>query len=563
MILMAIAANLATSFRPGPAASARRGRLPLARFSGPDGRLDLGGGAEPDDDSAGEADYWDSKIKEVLEAVRSGVSESEFRELQRAAREESFERFREDMKTLSKTLQSEYKRDAERRKIAMDKRIEEIGQRTAEEYDALLRELRKNSTASKADWQQRYASPLQASAADEALSRADAIVERKRRAIEGQEAEIALGGEGDPALSSCVIFTATDSRKDAVAEAVAQRLALSGVECEVHSASGKTEADISALLSASQAAIFLAAGDDGALAESTVSAAAKALGGGDRPARMLLLSAVGSTRSGEFPFSLKGVFGGGLKKFDALEQSFMRSAAQYGVSHTVLRVGDLKGDAPPSSEWDGTVTSGILLRPGDVGDGATPPDVASEGMYQALCGTWPTAANATLTLLADRGAKPPATAKDRLVGAASGRSDWQDEMLRVAGPELLRLRVEGVDALQAVNFVRLWAEQFVEEGRGGLTTPVELRDVRRSNGVRVEFQGRKGTGFDDKDGKKKARKTAQGGVEVLVENAGEDAVRMRMVRVNYDDGVPVKVMSEELLVSKLRKAAAELGAAEC
>lgn len=131
------------------------------------------------------------------------------------------------------------------------------------------------------------------------------------------------------------------------------------------------------------------------------------------------------------------------------------------------------------------------------------------------------------------------------------------------------------DALS--EYIRLWADLFEDESkqRMGLTTPVKIfpstsdaEGVTGSSGVRIVFQKTK-TGDkyksskDDKaaesesdDAPKKKKKDArlEGGVQVLVETLDTGDMVVRATRCDFDEDTMIKEMSEETILSELKRA---------
>jgi len=129
------------------------------------------------------------------------------------------------------------------------------------------------------------------------------------------------------------------------------------------------------------------------------------------------------------------------------------------------------------------------------------------------------------------------------------------------------------------DYIEQWAGLFVVEGshnKGmGLTTPVTVRPTvsgSDAKGVQILFR-QVNTGYKDKDaakndkdekykqqqddeGKKQQKKeqVKQGGVEVLVEKLPDGGVQVRASRCEMDDDTMIKEMSEETILSELKKA---------
>jgi hypothetical protein len=128
------------------------------------------------------------------------------------------------------------------------------------------------------------------------------------------------------------------------------------------------------------------------------------------------------------------------------------------------------------------------------------------------------------------------------------------------------------------EYIRLWADLFEDESkqRMGLTTPVKIfpsssvaEGVADSAGVRIVFQKTK-TGDkyksskdekaaeseSDDDAPKKKKKDArlEGGVQVLVERLDTGDMVVRATRSDFDEDTMIKEMSEETILSELKRA---------
>jgi hypothetical protein len=184
-------------------------------------------------------------------------------------------------------------------------------------------------------------------------------------------------------------------------------------------------------------------------------------------------------------------------------------------------------------------------------------------------------------------------------------STWNDEFLRLSGPELLRVefgagRTDDADLEGLRQYVMLWSEAY--DGGGttipkgtGLTTPAIVRPSRRPpspfdgvverSGVRVLFRTtntgaryksasedrmderarsgggttttKKSSSSSSSSPSSMAKERKEGGVEVLVERTVDGSVRVRARRCNVDDKTVVKEMSEEVIVRSLKKALGE------
>ena len=121
--------------------------------------------------------------------------------------------------------------------------------------------------------------------------------------------------------------------------------------------------------------------------------------------------------------------------------------------------------------------SQVTLAPGDDFDGRSSVQAAAQVVAQVLAR--PEAVNATLSVV------QPA---DALGAPAPSAPFWDDEFLKLVGPELLRVPLRSLAAAEAVTWLRAFARDFLRPGRG-LTTPIEVSDV--PGGVVLRFLTRR------------------------------------------------------------------------
>ena len=155
---------------------------------------------------------------------------------------------------------------------------------------------------------------------------------------------------------------------------------------------------------------------------------------------------------------------------------------------------------------------------------------------------------------------------------ADEATHWDDEFTKLVGPEIYRRPLAKASLDRAVEWVRLWARDFLKDGQR-LTTPVELENV--DGGVTLRFLQPGGVGYDldfDKEetpemryaaskaasteGRARSRGTADGALVVVAE--GEPYVRVRVSRAEMGEGVVVKEMSEAAVLERLDKGLAAL-----
>eukprot|EP00636_Phaeomonas_parva_P012128 CAMPEP_0118862394 /NCGR_PEP_ID=MMETSP1163-20130328/7609_1 /TAXON_ID=124430 /ORGANISM="Phaeomonas parva, Strain CCMP2877" /LENGTH=195 /DNA_ID=CAMNT_0006796297 /DNA_START=247 /DNA_END=831 /DNA_ORIENTATION=+ len=185
-LLLALVPTPGCSFRRGPGrrigihAGSRGAALQLLHAAGGPG----------DKKSQNEEDeYIEERIREVLDAMRQGMTQEEFGEAQRKKREASFEEFRREMKDMAKVMQRDFERDEAKRKREMNEKMDKLSERLDDEFERMLTEFRANASISKADWEQKYAAPLAAAPGtaagrkaigDKAVAKVEAQLEKRR-----------------------------------------------------------------------------------------------------------------------------------------------------------------------------------------------------------------------------------------------------------------------------------------------------------------------------------------------------------------------------------------------
>ena len=126
------------------------------------------------------------------------------------------------------------------------------------------------------------------------------------------------------------------------------------------------------------------------------------------------------------------------------------------------------------------------------------------------------------------------------------------------------------------GFITTWSQKFEDDRKEmGLTTPVKVTNtleereeddsVAEQAGVRIIFQATK-TGYKSKgeedaskkggegEGGKKKKPPKEGGVEIRVQKLTNGEVQLKARRCDTDEDTMVKEMSEEAIVSQLKKA---------
>lgn len=263
--------------------------------------------------------------------------------------------------------------------------------------------------------------------------------------------------------------------------------------------------------------------------------------------RVVLISSVGTERSDKFPFSLQNAFSGALDKKRGLELGLVERSKAAGFSYTVIRIGKVARPDPAAAAPE--------LMPGDFFQEETAADVAAEASMQALL-YQPLALNKSLSLISRRG---PAATQD----------GWDDEFLKLDGPELWRWPLGRVPAGACRGWIQdSWAPRWIKKGNG-LTTPVTLSVTPL--GVQLVFKPPQSgfVSFKEEREREKARERGEdpppgsapagpaglrqleGGLEVVVED--RPAPRVRVLRCAMGEETVVKETSERTIIDSLIK----------
>jgi hypothetical protein len=251
------------------------------------------------------------------------------------------------------------------------------------------------------------------------------------------------------------------------------------------------------------------------------------------PSHILLISAHGTTRTNQSPYSLQNfaLLGPGkLDKLSEMESSLIGIAKgrvvgkQNPLDYTIVKFGDVVsedeeikkgGGSGGDVVGGGSTTTSVSIQPGDILDGPIGPNAAACVLFESLA-YQPYARNTTLCA---EGYLSPVDEEESVANAARRRR-WNDKFLCLSGPELLRMEVVAreragdsgamwVDEAnldskfeQLSQYIQLWAtESYESENKksSGLTTPVIVRPSRipsssdfdgvlSRNGVRILFQ---------------------------------------------------------------------------
>jgi len=302
--------------------------------------------------------------------------------------------------------------------------------------------------------------------------------------------------------------------------------------------------------------VMSAAGGAGGIEAEAVPKIVKALDA-STTRRVIMVSIHGVERTDKLPFNLQNVFGQ-LDKQRAAEQEMTLKARRVCPAFTILRVGKLTppraGSAAPSTP----ASVRAELSPGDALGGEVDASVAAAVLAQSIGRG--EAVNASFSI-------GPAPMVDgggvsTLVGDAAY---WDDQWIKMVGPEVYRRPLGALTPTEMTNWLREWAQLFLRPGQQ-LTTPVTVLDV--DDGVKLRFLTR-ASGYADFDAEESnddawadAAKSAAGepdGALLLVAEA-RPMPRVRVMRTEMGEGIIVKEMSEQAVLSKLERDLAALEA---
>jgi len=262
--------------------------------------------------------------------------------------------------------------------------------------------------------------------------------------------------------------------------------------------------------------------------------------------RVLVVSSLGTERANLFPFSLQNALTGALDKKRGVELGVIELSKKMGFAFSVLRVGKVKAK--------GGGLGGVQMAAGDKMSEEIQADVAADAILQALM-LQPAALNCSMSLVGTK-------------AASVSQDGWDDEFLRLEGPEVWRETLSGGVSVEACrDFIQQgWSARWTKSGTG-LTTPVRVEQTK--DGVRLVFvppqstfvsfkeekameKARdKGEEYEDGFKAKSSSKDMEGGVEVIVEASPTPRVRAR--RCNMAEDIPVKETSEQVILGSLMK----------
>jgi len=272
--------------------------------------------------------------------------------------------------------------------------------------------------------------------------------------------------------------------------------------------------------------------------------------------RLVYLSTHGVERTDKMPFNMQNLFGQ-LDKLRAAEQEVQLRALKRIASYTVVRVGS------KLVEDEADACAVCELAPGDALQGDAPASAVGGVLVQTL--SLQSAINATLSA-----APMPGGAGSTLAGA-DAEAHWDDQWLKLSGPEVYRRGLVKPSAADTAIFLREWSQGFLKDGQQ-LTTPIELEEVE--DGVQLRFMS-KGGGYRDFDDEetddekwaaasaaakgKKPRATSDGALLIVAEAAsaaaGGPRVRVARAEMEIEGGGTriVKEMSESEVLTRLDK----------
>ncbi|KAJ1641301.1 hypothetical protein T492DRAFT_921716 [Pavlovales sp. CCMP2436] len=202
----------------------------------------------------------------------------------------------------------------------------------------------------------------------------------------------------------------------------------------------------------------------------------------------------------------------------------------------------------------------LAVAPGDVLSGSVSLLVAAEAIARVLGGRVPTARNSSFAVQASGGDQAIAT------------EIWDDQFLKLVGPELVRLPLKAGADSKALLWLREFALSFKKAGNT-LPTPIDV--IPMDDGAKIVFlksgfELKRGYDDDDKVGGGKQDAGSAGGAPDLGAREIERAAALRGrpdggLRLILEDGVVdggiisiregavVKEMSESAILRRLRK----------
>ena len=253
----------------------------------------------------------------------------------------------------------------------------------------------------------------------------------------------------------------------------------------------------------------------------------------------------------------------------AAEQEFLLAARKVGPGYSILRLGKLKEDSPLPPSQGAPPSSRAELVAGDGLSGDMPMSTAAAVVVETL--RRDQAVNASFSLGAEgsgaSGGGPLRAGGTAPPRAPSDDAHWQDQFLKLTGPEVYRRSLDRLTPDEAQTWLREWARLFLRPGNK-LTTPVSVQDT--DDGVLLRFLT-VATGYADFDVEETADEkwaaTKPGAMEskagkpdgaLLLTAEARPNPRVRVSRAEMADGVVVKEMSEATVLERLDKDLANL-----
>mmetsp|Transcript_10804 Transcript_10804/g.20189 ORF Transcript_10804/g.20189 Transcript_10804/m.20189 type:complete len:597 (+) Transcript_10804:85-1875(+) len=287
-----------------------------------------------------------------------------------------------------------------------------------------------------------------------------------------------------------------------------------------------------------------AVGGEGGITEETMATLLKSVQ--TKVRRMVMTSIHGVDRiDSDFGWKMKNMMGGGkIEKERFLEEELIIKAKNASGSFSVMRIGELEDDSGPSltkEKLGKAPKSRVAISPGDKLEGAVPMSTVAGLLARSL--KEDSFINSTYSI----GEAPE---PDRGGAGASDQAYWDDQFVKLLGPDIYRSNPVKADA----EWVRAWAAEFLKQGK--LVTPTDLVPV--DNGVMLRFKKRVSTYMSrtpaEAAAKLKANKEAASGKSdgaLLIVAEQKPGPRIRVARAEMAEGIIVKAMSEEEVLRQL------------
>ena len=255
--------------------------------------------------------------------------------------------------------------------------------------------------------------------------------------------------------------------------------------------------------------------------------------------------------------------GGKLEKRRQMEEAVMNvvnlKVDPPSLDYTICKLGELKA----------SVSSGFDLKPLDSLDGELQTEAAVKVLQQAIA-LQASARNVTFSAVGGSNGLP------------STQEEWDEVFVSLAGPEIYRKELSGTSVDEFDRFIEYMHEWGnLPESSKALTTPIRVvtngptsptagvveqsvmqflylptktgsRYLSKSEERTLERDG--SGGKSNKQNSLAAALTAkEGGVDIVMELTRDNKVRVRARRSNYAPNVIIKEITEETLLSRLKK----------